>query len=234
MDVKKLLVIEDDRDIAEILTIYLEHVGYDVTVASCGEEALSSLAQTEFHLIICDIMLPDMEGTFIIKELRKQSNIPVIFLSSKKENVDILNGFHLGGDDYITKPFDPDILVARVQAQLKRSINTNKSNESQKSTVVWKDAHLELHFDSWDVKRDGQLVSLSTKERQLLFHLAKHPNQVFTVNQLYDQIWGLDGLSDTRTVMVHIHHLRKKLELEASDPHYIITVRGIGYKFNAK
>ncbi|WP_062048963.1 response regulator transcription factor [Bacillus sp. JCM 19034] len=232
MDVKKILVIEDDRDIAEILSIYLGHVGYDIAVATCGEEALSNLAQTEFDLIICDIMLPDMEGTFIIKELRKHSNIPVIFLSSKKENEDILNGFHLGGDDYVTKPFDPDILVARVQAQLKRSVKA--SNKEEHSSEVWKDAHLELHFDSMDVKRNGQPVSLSTKERQLLFHLAKHPNQVFTVNQLYDLIWGLDGLSDTRTVMVHIHHLRKKLEIEASDPSYIMTVRGIGYKFNTK
>ncbi|GAE28748.1 response regulator transcription factor [Halalkalibacter hemicellulosilyticus] len=219
-----ILLIEDDTDIAELVTIYLKHAGFQPSVASNGEIALQMLAQYDYQLIICDIILPDREGTEIIRSFREYSTTPVIFLSSKKESEDILNGFQLGGDDYITKPFDPDILVARVNAQLRRSTPTPHSN-------MWTDGQLELHFRSLEVKLNGHEVPLSTKERQLLFHLAQYPNQVFTTDQLYDRIWGLEGMSDTRTVMVHIHHLRKKLERGQS--RYIVTVRGIGYKFNS-
>ncbi|MFA9455262.1 response regulator transcription factor [Halalkalibacter sp. AB-rgal2] len=224
MGATNILLIEDDADIAELVTIYLKHAGFQSSVASNGEMAFQMLAQYDYQLIICDIMLPDREGTEIIRSFREYSTTPVIFLSSKKESEDILNGFQLGGDDYITKPFDPDILVARVKAQLRRSTSTSHSN-------VWTDGQLELHFRSLEVKLNGNEVPLSTKERQLLFHLAQYPNQVFTIDQLYDRIWGLEGMSDTRTVMVHIHHLRKKLETGQS--RYIITVRGLGYKFNS-
>lgn len=224
-----ILIVEDDADIAELVSIYLKKEGYHVLIAENAEQALHLFVHASPHMIICDIKLPDRPGTEVIDEVRKHSEVPVIFLSSKKETEDIINGFELGGDDYVTKPFDPDILVARVKAQLRRISKNNVDDQSAAS--VWRDDRLEINFHSWEVKIGGSPIALSTKEMQMLFLFARHPNQVFTVNHLYDHIWGLEGWSDSRTVMVHIHNLRKKIEVDLSQPRYIITVRGIGYKF---
>lgn len=224
-----ILIIEDDGDIADLISIYLRNQNYVPRVAGTLQEASRQLAVRTPDLIICDIMLPDGEGTDWVREVKGGSDVPVIFLSSRKESEDIIRGLELGGDDYITKPFDPDIMVARVKARLRRPA-VGKNNTAAGENV-WSDGRLELHFGRWEVRLNGQEINLPAKELQLLFHMASHPGQVFSVERLYEQVWGINGWSDNRTVMVHIHNLRRKIEDEQSGHRYIATVRGLGYKF---
>lgn len=252
-----ILIIEDDQDIADLISIYLHSQNYSTRLAPTLDTASRMWGEKTPDLIICDIMLPDGEGTWWVEKMKKRSRVPVIFLSSRSEREDIIRGLELGGDDYITKPFDPDILVARVKARLRNFAydepqqhagngEQGQAKESQLGETgagegdkvlagqggkKWSDGRLQLCFAGWEVLLDGQPVALSTKERQLLFFLASNPGQVFSVEQLYAQIWGIDGWSDQRTVMVHIHNLRRKIEEESGSHRYIATVRGIGYKF---
>ncbi|MFD0960247.1 response regulator transcription factor [Paenibacillus chungangensis] len=227
-----ILIVEDDRDIAELIAIYLHNAGFRTSTAFTLQEADSLLEKLKPQLVLCDIMLPDGEGTDWVKRLRQRSTLPVILLSSRKEPKDIITGLELGGDDYMTKPFDPDIMVARVKAQLRRFRSAADAGNMQADKErQWTDGRLELHFGRREVRVNGQELSLPAKELQLLFLLAEHPDQVFSVERLYESIWGMDGWSDQRTVMVHIHHVRRKIEEDVGLPRYILTVRGVGYKF---
>ncbi|SHE11563.1 sigma-54 dependent response regulator [Chlamydia abortus] len=227
-----ILIIEDDEDIADLISIYLRSQYYSTRTAPSLKTASQMWAERKPDLIICDIMLPDGEGTEWIQGIKPESAVPVIFLSSRSEREDIIRGLELGGDDYITKPFDPDIMVARVKARLRSFPHREQQHiQAAEDRKTWSDGRLKLSFDGWEVLLNGQPVTLSTKERQLLFLLAAHPGQVFSVEQLYEHIWGLDGWSDPRTVMVHIHNLRRKIEEDGGHHRYIVTVRGIGYKF---
>ncbi|WP_010277759.1 response regulator transcription factor [Paenibacillus senegalensis] len=237
-----ILIIEDDEDIADLISIYLRSQTYSTRTAPTLMAASQMWAESKPDLIICDIMLPDGQGTEWVQAIRQESMVPIIFLSSLSEREDIIRGLELGGDDYITKPFDPDIMVARVKARLRNTQSPSQRQQQAqpgarrgaptgKKSGVWSDGRLELSFEGWEVMLGGQAVTLSTKERQLLFFLASHPGQVFSVEQLYEQIWGMDGWSDQRTVMVHISNLRRKIEDASGSHRYIATVRGIGYKF---
>jgi len=222
----RILIIEDDEDIADLVNIYLQNHHYATQIVSSLKKASTVLEESPPDLVVCDILLPDGLGTAWVERMKPHLRMPVIFLSSRQETEDIIRGLELG-DDYITKPFDPDILVARVKARLRNVIaDPGKRN-------VWTDGSLELHFDRMEVRLHGTEVALPAKELQLLFLMASRPGHVFSVEQLFERIWGLDNWSDARTVMVHIHHLRRKIEAEPSKPRYIVTVRGIGYRFQA-
>ncbi|MDT9720083.1 response regulator transcription factor [Paenibacillus sp. ClWae2A] len=229
---RRILVVEDDIDIADLVTIYLHNQNYITHVAYNLEEATKLLEQRRPDLILCDIMLPDGTGTDWIRALRKSADLPVIFLSSRQETEDIVQGLELG-DDYITKPFDPDIMVARVKKRLRPAPSTSE-NMVATGENVWRDGWLDLHFDRFEVRVNGKEISLPAKELQLLFLMASRPGHVFSTDYLFERIWGLDNWSDVRTVMVHLHHLRRKIENTSSTHRYIITVRGIGYKFQAR
>lgn len=227
---RDILIVEDDADIAELVSLYLHNHGFTARVASSLAEAVGLLNGYRPALIICDIMLPDGSGKEWIQTLKLNMDIQVIFLSSLKESEDIISGLE-HGDDYITKPFDPDIMIARVKARL-RSSSMSGGAHAAAMRQVWSDGQLELDFIRNEARLNGKELVLTAKELQLLLYMAGHPGQVFSVEQLYEQVWGLEHWSDTRTVMVHVHHLRRKLEEYADSPHrYIATVRGIGYKF---
>jgi len=224
MNEGNILVVEDEADIREVITAYLEKGGYRVRTAGNARTALDSFRMIPPDLVILDIILPDGTGTDLCRQMREMSDIPILFVTCKRDSDDVLNGFHLGADDYVTKPFDPAILVARVKAQLRR-------NRSRQERTVWKDKRLEVDLARAELLVDGEPVALFAKERQLLHFFIEHPNQVFSVHHLFDRLWGWDSGSDERTVMVHVSNLRKKIEEDPANPRYLQTVRGFGYRF---
>ncbi|MGG1550607.1 response regulator transcription factor [Paenibacillus ferrarius] len=226
----RILLVEDDPDICDLVAIYLRNEGMRVDVAMHAEQALALFQQSVYHLVVSDIMLPGMDGMQFVKQIRRHSDLPVIFLTSKKEPQDIITGLQIGGDDYVTKPFEPEVLVARVLAGLRR-YRTATAPEHSSGGDVWNDGWLTVHKNRLEVLVDNKPIALPAKELQLLLMLLERPSQVFSVNQIYERIWGLDGISDERTVMVHIHNLRKKIEKAPAHPVYIKTIRGFGYTF---
>ncbi|MCZ8522915.1 MULTISPECIES: response regulator transcription factor [Paenibacillus] len=226
---EKILIVDDEAEILELISLYLKKEGYEVLTSTNGPDALAIALEHRPDLVILDILLPEMDGIEVCRQLRKTSNTPILFLSCKSEDMDIILGFSIGGDDYITKPFSPGQLVARVKAHLRRSqLMEQHKEESQHLTFPG----LEIDMLSRSVKVDGTLVPLSSKEFDLLLHLARSPGKVLSLEQLYKLTWGVDSNGDTRTLLVHISNLRKKIEGNPADPRYIHTVRGIGYKFN--
>ena len=222
---KKALVIEDDGNIAELLRLYLEKDGFDVSRAADGGEGVEMFRSFSPDLVLLDIMLPVMDGWSVLREIRKDSAAPVIMLTAKSETPDKVAGLELGADDYITKPFEPKELIARIHAVLRRSDEGGgkKSNRLSFDKLV-------VDLDSYELIVDGRRIDTPPKELELLFHLASYPNRVFTRNQLLDEVWGFDYFGDSRTVDVHIKRLREKLE-GVSEQWSVKTVWGVGYKF---
>lgn len=223
-----ILIVEDERDIRELLRLCVESSGYRVTTAGSVSEARALLSNEMPNLALLDINLPDGDGLHLCAEIRERSDIPVILVTCRKEGGEVVAGLEGGANDYIVKPFDVDVLIARIRTQLRSYAYWKKMNH--KNRLINRD--LDIDLNSCDVTARGQLVALSVKERQLLLFLASHPNRVFSASLLYDRIWGLDGTSDENTVSVHIRYLRKKIESNPSEPKYIQTIRGFGYKFN--
>lgn len=220
----RVLVVDDDKNIAELISLYLEKEGYETKKVYDGKEAIEENLAFQPHLILLDIMLPGMDGYDVCKEIRKTSDIPIIMLTAKGEIFDKVLGLELGADDYIVKPFDTKELTARVKAVLRRSSlrQENKNNKLEYTNIV-------IDMDNYSVIYNGETLELPPKELEVLYYLASNPNQVFTREQLLDQIWGYDFIGDTRTVDVHIKRLRDKFKSE--DPWSIKTVWGVGYKF---
>ncbi|TVX92969.1 response regulator transcription factor [Paenibacillus agilis] len=230
MSTSRILVVDDETEITELISLYLRREGFQVIIADNGYDALQLAAEVKPDLIILDILLKSLDGIEVCKEIRKTSNVPVLFISCKSDDVDIILGLTIGGDDYITKPFSPSQLVARVKAHLRRT-TLHKSAENNSTLLAY--PGLEIDLNSHTVKTNGRLISLSSKEFDLLSHLAQTPNKVFRLEQLYQLIWNSESFGDTRTLMVHISNLRKKIEPDPTNPRYIVTVRGVGYKFLA-
>lgn len=222
---KKALVIEDDKNIAELLRLYLEKDGFEVSIASDGGQGLRLAADVEPDVILLDIMLPVMDGWQVCKEIRRTSQVPIIMLTAKGETYDKVSGLEMGADDYITKPFEVKELIARIHAVMRRADGVAAPME--KKLVYDK---LVINLDSYELIVDGRKVDTPPKEMELLYHLAASPNRVFTRNQLLDEVWGFDYFGDSRTVDVHIKRLREKLE-GVSDQWSLKTVWGVGYKF---
>lgn len=222
----RILIVEDENTIAELERDYLEIEGFDVTIANTGLEGLEMVQRSEFNLIILDLMLPGMNGFDLCKKIRENHNIPLLMVSSKKEDIDKIRGLGLGADDYITKPFSPSELVARVKAHL-AIYNRLVGQPKEKELII---RNLKIIPKSRRVYFNDKEISLTTTEYDLLFFLATNPDQVFTKEQLLDRIWGLDYFGDGATVTVHIGKLREKIDKNASRP-FIETVWGVGYRF---
>lgn len=234
---QSILVVDDERTIREVVRRYLELEGFNVIEADTGLRALDILAENNPDLIVLDIMLPGMDGLAITRRLRNfaeytplsiNGEVPIIFLTARTEEIDRITGFEVGGDDYIVKPFSPRELVARVKAVLRRSGADAANAESPISFQ-----HLELDPRSRTVIVDSDNVTLTAKEFDLLWFLARHPRQVFSRSQLLDNVWGYEFYGDESTVTVHVRRLREKIEPNPAKPSYIQTVWGIGYKFEA-
>lgn len=228
----KILIVEDDPDIQHLLQIYLEKE-FEVVFTGDGLEAFDIFLKEVPDIVILDIMLPNLDGLEVCKQIRNvNDDVPIMFLSSRSEFDDRISGLEIGADDYIVKPFDPREVVARIHAQMRKTKVINRRiTENQH---VKKIGELEIDLDNFSVYLYGESLKLFTKEKQLLFFLIKYPNQVFSIEQLYDQIWGEDKFGDYQTVKVHISNLRKKIEENPAKPVFIQTVRGFGYKFNTE
>ena len=224
MNNKKALVIEDDKNIAELLRLYLEKDGFEVSIASDGGQGLRLAGEVEPDVILLDIMLPVMDGWQVCKEIRRNSQVPIIMLTAKGETFDKVSGLEMGADDYVTKPFEVKELIARIHAVMRRA--DGAAAPVEKKLVYDK---LVVNLDSYELIVDGKKIDTPPKEMELLYHLAASPNRVFTRNQLLDEVWGFDYFGDSRTVDVHIKRLREKLE-GVSDQWSLKTVWGVGYK----
>jgi len=225
----KILIIEDEKEIAELIRDYLVREGYEVFISPDGEKGLLDYRGSNPDLVILDIMLPGIEGAEICRIIRNESNIPILMLSAKKSDVDKILSLGLGADDYVTKPFSPGELVARVKAQLRRYTLFSKSPAGK---GILKYGRLEINPKAYNVYLAGKRVDLSAKEFEILSFLANHPQQVFTREQIFDHIWGYNQFGDINTVTVHIRKIREKIEPEPARPRYIKTVWGVGYKFD--
>lgn len=228
MSEEKVLIVDDEKEIRELIRDYLEVEGFQVKMAEDGEQALDYFDSFKPDIIVLDIMLPKVDGMEICKIIRGKSNIPILMLSAKKSDVDKVLGLGLGADDYMTKPFSPKELVARIKAQLRRYNQLSKSNFKNNS-LEFKD--LKIDLDGYNVYLEGEKVQFSAKEFEILKFLALNPERVYSREQIFDQIWGFNEFGDINTVTVHIRKIREKIEEDSSNPQYIETVWGVGYKF---
>ncbi len=227
MDITKVLVVDDDNNIAELLRLYLIKEGYEVILCSDGLSAIELQKKEEPNIILLDIMLPQYDGWQVCREIRKNSEVPIIMITAKGETFDKILGLELGADDYVTKPFDAKEVVARVKAVLRRT-----NVENKKSDVVRYDK-LVINITNYELIVNGTAIDTPPKELELIFHLASNPNRVYTRDQLLDEVWGFDYYGDSRTVDVHVKRLREKLE-NVSESWCLKTVWGVGYKFEVK
>lgn len=229
---QKILIVDDDENIAELLSLYLTKECFDTHMVYDGEEALRAFDSYQPNLILLDLMLPGIDGYQVCREIRSRSNVPIIMLSAKGEVFDKVLGLELGADDYVIKPFDSKELVARVKAVLRRyqPVKLETSALSKGKFVEY--PGISINLTNYSVVVDGQHVDMPPKELELLYFLAASPNQVFTREQLLDQIWGYEYIGDTRTVDVHIKRLREKIKDHSEWS--LSTVWGIGYKFEVK
>ncbi|NMB32653.1 MAG: response regulator transcription factor [Clostridium sp.] len=226
---KKILIIEDDKSIAELLRDYLEINNFSVYICSDGNEGLDSIKNKELDLLILDLMLPGIDGFEILRKIRNEKDIPILIVSAKKEEFDKIRGLGLGADDYITKPFSPGELVARVKAHIAKYERLKSKYSNNIPTLVVRG--LEIQKDSRRVLVHGREVSLAHKEFDILLFLAQNPNRVFSKDELFDRVWGFEAIGDVATVTVHVGRIREKIESEPSNPQYIETVWGAGYRF---
>ncbi|MBQ7066192.1 MAG: response regulator transcription factor [Lachnospiraceae bacterium] len=229
---QKILIVDDDNNIAELISLYLTKECFDTLIVNDGESALESLKTFEPNLILLDLMLPGIDGYEVCRSVRANSNIPIIMLSAKGEIFDKVLGLELGADDYMEKPFDSKELVARVKAVLRRYKQVPTAIEPVDNTKKVEYTDLVINLTNYSVLYMGKVVEMPPKELELLYFLASSPNQVFTREQLLDQIWGYEYIGDTRTVDVHIKRLREKINDHAEWG--LATVWGIGYKFETK
>ncbi|MEE1066325.1 MAG: response regulator transcription factor [Acutalibacteraceae bacterium] len=232
MATEKILVVDDDNNICELLRLYLEKEGYSVTLAKTGMQAVRSFAEQQPDLMLLDIMLPELDGWQVCREIRKYSNKPIIMLTAKGETFDKVLGLELGADDYITKPFEAKEVLARIKAVLRRSGIASAAEPAEEIKQVSYD-NLVINLTNYELKVKGKRVEAPPKEMELLYHLASNPNRVFTRDQLLDEVWGFDYYGDSRTVDVHVKRIREKLE-DVSDKWELKTVWSVGYKFETK
>ena len=221
-----IMVVDDEKNICELMRLYLEKEGFAVTVANNGSDAISLIRQSRPDLVLLDIMMPVIDGWEVCRQVREFSTVPIIMLTAKGETFDKVMGLDLGADDYIVKPFDTKEVVARVKAVLRRAAPADAEGEVNFDKLT-------VNILKFELKVDGRQVDTPPKELELLYHLAKNPNRVFTRDQLLDEVWGFEYFGDSRTVDVHIKRLREKLE-GVSEQWSLKTVWGVGYKFEVK
>lgn len=225
---QNILVCDDDKEIVEAIEIYLEQEGFKVFKAYDGVEALEVLKKNEIHLLIIDIMMPKLDGIRATLKIREQSSIPIIILSAKSEDSDKILGLNVGADDYVTKPFNPLELVARVKSNLRRY--TQLGNAVEEDNQVFTVGGLSINDDLKEVRVDGELIKLTPIEYNILLLLVKNQGKVFSIDQIYESIWNEDAIGADNTVAVHIRHIREKIEINPKEPRYLKVVWGVGYK----
>ena len=225
----KILIIEDEEAIADLERDYLELSGFEVEIANRGDTGLDKAMKEEYDLIILDLMLPEVDGFDICRQIREEKNTPIIMVSAKKDDIDKIRGLGLGADDYMTKPFSPSELVARVKAHLARYERLIGSNVEENKVIEIRG--LKIDTTARRVWVNGEEKSFTTKEFDLLTFLASHPNHVYTKEQLFREIWDMESIGDIATVTVHIKKIREKIEYDTSHPQYIETIWGVGYRF---
>ena len=230
MEMNHVLIVEDDKEIREGVKIYLKSKGYEVSEAADGVEGLEIIEKEEIHLAIVDVMMPRMDGITMTMKLREKYDFPVIFLSAKSEEVDKILGLDMGADDYVTKPFTPMELLARVNSQLRRY---RKFMEKLEKKEVMKNIYviggLELNEDTKEVSVDGELVKVTPTEYKILLLLMKHAGRVFSAEEIYEWVWQ-ERAVNTDTIMVHVRNIREKIEINPKEPKYLKVVWGVGYK----
>ena len=224
----KIMVVDDDSNICELLRLYLEKEGYDAVIAGNGIKALEMFDQEKPDLILLDVMMPQLDGWQVCREIRKKSQCPIIMLTAKGEVFDKVLGLELGADDYVVKPFEAKEVIARVKAVLRRS-----GAQDQKKTKEVSYDGLYINMENYELRVRGKQVDTPPKEMELIYHLASKPNRVYTRDQLLDEVWGFEYYGDSRTVDVHVKRLREKLD-GVSDQWNLKTVWGVGYKFEVK
>ncbi len=225
---ERIMVVDDDVNICELIRLYLEKEKYSVVIVNDGLEAVSTFSEVKPDLVLLDIMLPGLDGWQVCRKLRSVSNVPIIMLSAKGETFDKVLGLELGADDYIVKPFETKEVLARIKAVLRRTVSS--------TTEQVKEVHydcLAINLTNYELKVNGVQIDTPPKELELIFHLASNPNRVFTRDQLLDEVWGFDYYGDSRTVDVHVKRLREKLE-GVSDKWELKTVWSVGYKFETR
>lgn len=228
---KRILIIEDEESIAELERDYLEINGFYVEIESRGDSGIKRALHGDYDLVILDIMLPGMNGFEVCRLLRTKKDIPVLLVSAKKEDIDKIRGLGLGADDYITKPFSPGELVARVKAHLSRYERLTESAEPKRDDL--KIRGLVIDTNARRVYVSGKEVTFTAKEYALLFFLASNPDRVFSKDELFEKVWGLDSMGDLATLTVHIRKIREKIEADPANPQYIKTIWGVGYRFES-
>jgi len=225
----KVLIIEDEVAIADLEKDYLELSGFDVTIENAGDSGLKKALEENFDIVVLDLMLPGIDGFEVCRQIREKKDMPIIMVSAKKEDIDKIRGLGLGADDYMTKPFSPSELVARVKAHLsryERLVNTN-----QKVNDLIEIRGIKIDKTARRVYVDGEERAFTTKEFDLLTFLAENPNHVYTKEELFREIWDMDSFGDIATVTVHIKKIREKIEIDTAKPQYIETIWGVGYRF---
>ena len=225
----KVLIVEDEEAIAEIEKDYLKLSGFEVTVKSDGESGLESAMGEDYDICILDVMLPGVDGFEICRQVREKKNIPIIMVSAKKEDIDKIRGLGVGADDYMTKPFSPSELVARVKAHLARYERLVSSSKENNDVIEIRG--IKIDKTARRVFVNGEEKVFTTKEFDLFTFLAEHPNHVYTKDELFKEIWDMDSIGDIATVTVHIKKIREKIEYDTSKPQYIETIWGVGYRF---
>lgn len=223
-----ILVCDDDKEIVEAIQIYLENEGYQIFRAYDGEQAISVLKQEDIHLLIIDVMMPKLDGIHATLKIREYSSIPIIILSAKSEDADKILGLNIGADDYVTKPFNPLELVARVKSHLRRY--TKLGNLQEENGRIYKSGGLLMNDDTKEVSVDGEAVRLTPIEYNILLLLVKNAGKVFSIDQIYESIWNEEAIGADNTVAVHIRHIREKIEINPKEPRYLKVVWGVGYK----
>ncbi len=223
-----VLVVDDEQAIADIIKFNLEREGYEVLTAKDGRDALNTLEENSVNLVLLDVMMPEMDGFTCLKEIRKDSKVPVIMLTAKEEEVDKVLGLELGADDYVVKPFSMRELIARVKANLRRREFENEENREAESIAA---GDLLIDLNKYEVQKNGKVLDLTLREYELLLFLAKSPDQIFSREELLEKVWGYDYFGDIRTVDVTVRRLREKVEDKDKDFKYILTKRGVGYYF---
>jgi two-component system, OmpR family, response regulator RegX3 len=229
METARILLVDDERAILDMIELVLRKEGFrEIEVARSGAEAVTKCQMLRPHIVVLDVMLPDLDGYEVCREIRRITDAPILFLTAKSSDLDKLLGFGVGGDDYITKPFNPLEVVARIKAHLRRQLVS--TSPSVKGDGIFDYGRFKVNENSASLEVNGTNIPCPAREFQLLLFLCKHPNRVFSREQLYEQVWGEQSVGADNTVMVHIRRLREKIELDASRPKYLSTVRGLGYK----
>ena len=226
-----ILVVDDDREIVKAIEIYLKREGYNVIKAYDGIEAMNSLKENEIHLVILDIMMPNQDGLATLEKIRKNSFIPVILLSAKSEDYDKISGLEIGADDYITKPFNPLELVARVNSNIRRYVKFGSIKQTESSgDEIYSSGDLILNDDTKKVTVDGKEIKLTATEYNILKFLLKNKGKVYSISEIYENVWNEDSFAAENIIAVHIRHIREKIEINPKEPKYLKVIWGIGYK----